>query len=51
VNIKNAKAFFELQPNELNCLPYLAIANPYNPGFAPLRNYSWAACGELAFRK
>jgi hypothetical protein len=54
VNVKNAKAFFELKPNELSCLPNWPTVNPHNPhtpGFAPSRNYSRAACGELTFRK
>jgi hypothetical protein len=51
MNVKNAKAFFELKPNELSSLPNWPTVNSNNPGFAPSWNCSWAACGELAFRK
>jgi len=49
VNVKNAKSFFDLKPDELKCIPHRPSVNSYNQ--MPQRQYKWDDCGKLAFRK
>lgn len=50
VNVKNGKAFFDLKPEVLKCIPHCPKYNENNPRI-PIRYYNWDACGKLAFRK
>ncbi|KAI4605931.1 hypothetical protein J4E83_010357 [Alternaria metachromatica] len=49
VNAKNAKAFFDLKPDELKCIPHRPSVNAFNQ--MPQKDYRWDDCGKLAFRK